>query len=148
MFQGAVALSLDAKGRLSIPARHRDALAASCDGQLLITVHPHRCLLIYPKPEWEPIQAQLLALSGFDARSASLKRMLVGFAEDQGMDAQGRVMVSPSLRDFAELGKEVHLVGQGNHFELWSDARWQDEKKKMFEVDLSSLPENIGSMSL
>lgn len=148
MFQGAVALSLDAKGRLAIPARHRDALTAGCDGQLLLTVHPHNCLLIYPRTEWEPIQAKVLALSSFDATSALVKRMLVGFAEDQCMDAQGRVMVSPSLREFAGLEKDVRLVGQGNHFELWSAARWEAEKLKMGKLDLSSMSESLGSLSL
>ena len=56
MFQGATALSLDVKGRLAIPARHREALVEAADGQLVLTAHPHRCLLLYPEPAWLPIR--------------------------------------------------------------------------------------------
>jgi len=66
MFQGAAALSLDAKGRLAIPARHREALASAADGRLVLTAHPHRCLLLYPEPAWAPIRDQVLAASSFN----------------------------------------------------------------------------------
>ena len=72
MFQGAIALSLDAKGRLAIPARHRDALVP--DGApLVITAHPHQCLLVYPRSTWEGIRQQVSALPGLDPVTASLK---------------------------------------------------------------------------
>ena len=54
MFEGAVAISLDAKGRLAIPARHREPLLAAAEGSLVLTAHPHRCLLLYPAPAWQP----------------------------------------------------------------------------------------------
>ena len=63
MFQGAVALNLDAKGRLAIPARHRDALAVD-NGQVLLTAHPHGCCLVYPVPAWIPIRDKVLARLG------------------------------------------------------------------------------------
>ena len=59
MFQGAVALNLDAKGRLAIPARHRDALAVD-KGQVVLTAHPHGCCLVYPVPDWNPIRDHVL----------------------------------------------------------------------------------------
>ena len=77
MFQGAAALNLDAKGRLAIPARHRDALTVET-GQLVLTAHPHGCLLVYPVPAWVPIRDQVLAAPGLDRMSAMLKRLLVG----------------------------------------------------------------------
>ena len=125
MFQGAAALSLDAKGRLAIPARHRDALAKLAGSTLVLTAHPHRCLLIYPAPAWDPIRDKVLAGSSLEQHSALLKRLLVGFARDEEMDSAGRVLIAPELRNFAQLEKQVHLVGQGDHFELWSDAGWQ-----------------------
>ncbi len=149
MFQGAAALSLDAKGRLAIPARHRDALAALSSGQLTITAHPHRCLLVYPTPAWEPIREKILAASSFDKNAARLKRLLVGFARDEDMDAAGRVLIAPELRQFAELEKQVWLVGQGSHFELWSDAGWQKQQEEILAMgDDLELPEELGNLSL
>ncbi len=140
MFQGAAALSLDAKGRLAIPARHRDALAKLAGSTLVLTAHPHRCLLIYPAPAWEPIRDKVLAGSSLEQRSALLKRLLVGYARDEEMDSAGRVLIAPELRSFAQLEKQVHLVGQGDHFELWSDAGWQKQQEAIFALGTELLP--------
>ena len=148
MFQGAAALSLDAKGRLAIPARHRDALAAQGDGQLVLTAHPHRCLLIYPAPAWEPIRDKVLAGSSLEQHSALLKRLLVGFARDEELDSTGRVLIAPELRAFAQLDKQVHLVGQGNHFELWSDAGWQKQQEQIFALGDQLMPANWDALPL
>ena len=61
MFQGASSLSLDAKGRLSVPTRHRDVLGATASNQLTITKHPHGCLMIFPRPEWEKVRDRIAA---------------------------------------------------------------------------------------
>lgn len=124
MFEGAAQLSLDAKGRLAIPARHRETLlAASADG-LVLTAHPHACLLLYPQAAWQPIRDKILAAPSFDTRAASLKRLLVGNARTEALDSAGRLLVAPELRSFAKLEKTVWLVGMGSHFEIWSDAGW------------------------
>jgi len=140
MFQGAAALSLDAKGRLAIPARHRDALAKLAGSTLVLTAHPHRCLLIYPAPAWDPIRDKVLAGSSLEQHSALLKRLLVGFARDEEMDSAGRVLIAPELRNFAQLEKQVHLVGQGDDFELWSDAGWQKQQEAIFALGAELLP--------
>ncbi|KAB2968650.1 division/cell wall cluster transcriptional repressor MraZ [Zoogloea sp.] len=140
MFQGAAALTLDAKGRLAIPARHRDALVKLAENQLVLTAHPHRCLLIYPAPAWEPIRNKVLAGSSLDQHSALLKRLLVGFARDEELDSAGRVLIAPELRNFAQLEKQVHLVGQGDHFELWSDAGWQRQQEQIFALGADLMP--------
>ena len=140
MFQGAAALSLDAKGRLAIPARHRDALARLAGNQLILTAHPHRCLLLYPRPAWEPIRNKVLAGSSLEQRSALLKRLLVGYARDEEMDSAGRVLIAPELRDFAKLEKQVHLVGQGDHFELWSDEGWKQQQEAIFALGADLMP--------
>ncbi len=140
MFQGAAALTLDAKGRLAIPARHRDALTKLAENQLILTAHPHRCLLIYPAPAWEPIRSKVLAGSSLEQHSALLKRLLVGFARDEEVDSAGRVLIAPELRNFAQLEKQVHLVGQGDHFELWSDAGWQKQQEAIFALGDQLMP--------
>jgi MraZ protein len=148
MFQGAAALSLDAKGRLAIPARHRDALVTAAGGKLVLTAHPHRCLLLYPEPAWEPIRDKVLAASSFNPQSAAIKRLLVGHARDEEMDSAGRLLVSPELRQFAQLEKLVWLVGQGSHFEIWSDAGWQKQQEVIFAMANEPLPPGLEDLAL
>jgi MraZ protein len=148
MFQGAAALSLDAKGRLAIPARHREALAAAANGQLVLTAHPHRCLLLYPLTEWEPIRSKVLAASSFNPQSAAIKRLLVGNARDEAMDSAGRLLIAPELRQFAQLEKQVWLVGQGSHFEIWSDAGWQNQLDTIVAMGDQALPPDLEDLAL
>ena len=147
MFQGAAALSLDVKGRLAIPARHREALVAASEGQLVLTAHPHRCLLLYPAPAWEPIRAKVLAASSFNPKSAVIKRLLVGMALDETLDSAGRLLVAPELRKYAQFEKQVWLVGQGTHFEIWSDAGWQKEQDAVFALG-DQLPPGLEDLAL
>lgn len=148
MFQGATSLNLDAKGRMAIPARHRDALLKSAEGHLVLTAHPHRCLLLYPAPDWEPIRARILAAPSLEAQSAKLRRLLVGFAVDLDMDAAGRVLITPELRQYAGLDKEIWLVGQGTHFELWSDAGWKQQQEEIFALGDKLLPPGMENLAL
>lgn len=148
MFQGAAALNLDAKGRMAVPAKHRDALAAAADGRLVVTAHPHRCLLLYPAPAWEPIRAQILAAPSLQVESAMVRRLLVGFAEDMELDGAGRLLISPALRQFAGLEKEIWLVGQGSHFEIWSDAGWKAQQDAIFALGDKLLPSGLENLAL
>ena len=119
MFQGSSQLSLDAKGRVSMPARHRDALAA-CQGRLTLTRHPDGCVLIYPRPTWEVRRDQLSRLT-FQARG--LQRLLIGNAVDVDLDNAGRLLVPSELRTAADLDGEVILYGIGGYLELWDPER-------------------------
>ena len=148
MFQGAAALSLDAKGRLAIPARHRDALVAAANGTLVLTAHPHRCLLLYPHPAWEPVRDKVLSAPSLEQKSALIKRLLVGFAREEEMDSAGRLLIAPELRQFAQFEKQVWLVGQGNHFEIWSDAGWQKQQEAIFALGDSLLPPGLEDLAL
>ena len=147
MFQGATALSLDVKGRLAIPARHREALVEASDGQLVLTAHPHRCLLLYPEPAWLPIRDKVLATSSLNPQSASIKRLLVGNARDETLDSAGRLLIAPELRQFAVLEKQVWLVGLGSHFEIWSDIGWQKEQDAVFALG-DQLPPGLEDLAL
>lgn len=148
MFQGAAALNLDAKGRMAIPARHRDALLTQAGGSLVLTAHPHRCLLLYPSPAWEPIRAKILAAPSLETQSAMLRRLLVGFAVDSEMDAAGRLLVPPELRQYAALEKQVWLVGQGSHFEIWSDSGWREQQEAIFALGDKLLPPGLENLTL
>ncbi len=134
MFEGSTQLSLDAKGRIAIPARHREALLAAAAGGLVLTANPQGCLLLYPEPAWQPIRDQILKAPSFDPRAAALKRMLVGNARTEELDSAGRLLVAPELRGFAKLEKIVWLVGMGSHFEVWSDAGWMRQQEVAFEA--------------
>ena len=148
MFQGATALNLDVKGRLAIPARHRETLVAASGGRVVLTAHPHRCLLLYPEPAWAPIRDKVLAASSLNTRSAAIKRLLVGNARDETLDSAGRLLVSPELRQFAQFEKQVWLVGQGTHFEIWSDAGWQQQQELFLGMVEQDLPPELEELSL
>lgn len=148
MFQGAALLSLDAKGRMAVPAKHRDALLAAGEGRLVLTAHHHGCLLLYPHPTWVPIRAQLIALSSMSQQAALLRRLIVGHADEVELDASGRLLVPPSLRDHGALEKDVWLVGQGANFEIWSDARWRAQQLQMAALGDSPLPPGLENLAL
>ncbi len=148
MFRGVTQLSLDAKGRLAIPARYRGGLMSFCEGRLVVTADPSKCLLIYPQPAWEPIEQKLNNLSSFDPRTRSLQRLLVGNASDVEMDTAGRILVSSPLRQFAGLSKEVVLVGQGAKFELWDEEQWNVQIENALAFKDGDMPPELDGFSL
>lgn len=148
LFRGVTELSLDAKGRFAIPARHRDAIVADGGSRLVLTADPSRCLLLYPLAAWEPIQARLMSLSSFDDRIRALQRLIVGHADDVELDASGRILVPPALRRFASLDKRVVLVGQGRRFELWDDAAWAARTAQAIAFEGGTLPPALDGFSL
>ena len=155
VFRGVTQLALDAKGRLAIPAKHRDALAGRADaadangtGTVVLTADPSRCLLVYPRAAWEPIQARLMALSSFNEQIRGLQRLIVGHADDVDIDANGRILVPPALRQYASLDHHVVLVGQGNKFELWDEARWQEQTTRAITFPAGGLPPELDGFSL
>jgi len=141
VFQGASALALDAKGRLAVPARHRDVLGALAQGRLTLTKHPVGCLLVFPRPAWEGFRDKVAALP---LRAEGWKRIFLGNAMDVEIDASSRVLVSPELRQAAGLVKDVMLLGMGSHFELWDAQRYQAHEA---EVMQQGLPESLGDFS-
>lgn len=116
---------------MSIPARLRETLREASSGRIVITIDTARCLLIYPYNEWEKVEEKLTKLPTANKQVRRLQRLLLGHAEECEMDAQGRVLISPQLRDFAQLDKRVALVGQGLKLELWDQARWFDLREEL-----------------
>jgi len=131
-----------------MPARYRDALLVRAEGRLVITADSALCLLIYPAPDWEPIQAKLMALSSFNERTRDLQRLLVGNASDVEMDSAGRILVPGPLRKFAALDKDVALVGQGARFELWDEAKWAEQMQRAIERNGGGIPPELEGFSL
>ena len=126
VFQGASQLTLDGKGRVSMPSRHRDSLAANCDGRLTVTRHPDGCLLVYPRPTWELRREQIAQLP-YSARA--LQRLLLGNATDVDLDSAGRLLVPTELRAGAQLERDLMLLGMGAHFELWDAVRLAEQER-------------------
>lgn len=127
MYQGASAMSMDAKGRVSIPARHRDALSIQCEGRVTLTRHPHGCLLLFPRPVWEMHREQIAA---WPMSARAWQRIFLGNASDLDMDSAGRILISPELRNVAGLTRDVMLLGMGSHFEIWDAAKLEESESQ------------------
>jgi MraZ protein len=149
MFRGATKVTLDAKGRFAIPTRYRERIAARCEGQLIATVDKDYCLLIYPYPDWEEIERKLMRLSSMNKKTRRLQRLMVGHATEVEVDGHGRILLSRELREFAELGRQAVLIGQGNKFELWDEERWNVKRDEwLSDEDETDLPAELESLSL
>ena len=141
MFQGSSALLLDGKGRMTVPARHRDALVVQCEGRLTLTRHPDGCLLLFPRPVWEVHRERIAALP-ITARAWT--RIFLGSASDVDMDGTGRILIAPELRTAAGLTKEVMLLGMGSHFEVW-DAETLAQKER--EAIAGGMPDALANFA-
>ena len=143
MYRGATILSLDGKSRFAVPTKYREHLLIESNGAMVLTAHPHGCLLLYPKEAWIPIQSKIMQLSSFDKKSSGLQRLLVGYAEDNIVDGAGRLLISQALRDFAGIQKTIMFVGQGTHFEIWNQEIWNQEINKISTNEDDDLPEEL-----
>ena len=133
-------LTLDGKGRLTVPARWRELLMADVNGQLVVAKNPDGCLSLYPLPVWEKFEAELLELP---QAHDGWRRIYVGSATDVEIDSASRVLIPPELRTSAGLEREVKFMGIGSHFELWDMARYEaDEAKKI----AAGRPEPLANM--
>ena len=140
MFRGQFTHSIDAKGRVAVPSRFRDSLAASADNRLVLTpalFDP--CIHVFPVRAWEEFEAKVAQMKQFDANAVRLRRLYVSAAVDCELDKQGRLLVPPQLREHASLAKEVLWAGVGNKAELWATERWSaairmtDEERVEFQ---------------
>ncbi len=124
---------MDAKGRLAVPTRHRDLLQGLCAGQLTVTKHPEGCLMLFPHPAWENFRDRIAALP---MSASGWKRIFLGNAIDVEIDASGRVLIAPELRNAAGLQKDVMLLGMGSHFELWDAAAYALHETQVMQSEL------------
>ncbi len=148
VFRGATKVSLDAKGRMAIPTRYRERLVTRCDGEIIVTVDKDHCLLVYPLPDWEELERKLVRLPSMNKAARRIVRIMVGYATEVEMDGSGRILVSRELRDFASLGKNAMLIGQGNKFELWDEQTWNEKRDAWLnEEDDGDMPADLESIS-
>src|ERR671929_1511605 len=134
-FHGAAVITLDAKGRVAIPTRHRSVLRS-----LVLTAHPDGCVLIYPASEWEPVRARVAAFPSMDPVASWWKRLLLGFEEHVSPDGSGRILLPPALRLHAKLERDAMMVGQGHYFELWDAGVWAAKLERALATTGAAAP--------
>jgi MraZ protein len=121
-FRGGPVLTLDAKGRITVPSRYRDVLMSTVQGQMVVAKNPAGCLTLYPRPVWDAFEAELARLP---MKDEAWRRLYIGSATDIEIDSGSRVLVPPELRAWAGLDREVMFMGVGDKFELWDKARYE-----------------------
>jgi MraZ protein len=144
-FHGAAVVTLDAKGRISIPTRHREALLNG-EKTLVLTAHPDGCALIYPMGAWQPVRERVQEFPSFDTQASWWKRLLLGLEEHVVPDGSGRILLSPALRQHAKLERDAMLVGQGRYFELWDSAVWSTKLNQALSA--TGMPRGMEDFSL
>lgn len=145
-FHGATVVTLDAKGRLAIPTRYREALRSS-GVAVVLTAHPDGCVLLYPEINWGPVREKVQGFPAFHTQASWWKRLLLGFEEHLTPDSAGRVLLPPALRVHGRLDRDVMMVGQGAYFELWDQTVW-DSKLAAALVGSEPTPPGMEDFSL
>lgn len=148
MFRGINTVTIDAKSRLSMPSRYREALG---NGAMVVTIDTEEtCLLLYTLDAWLPIESKIQQLPSFNPAARRIQRLLIGHATDVELDGSGRILLPQYLREYAKLDKQAVLVGQGNKFELWSEPVWSDKRELWLGQDINpdDLPGNVDDIAL
>lgn len=152
MFRGVINLNLDAKGRLQVPAKHRDRLRETAAGRLVVTLDPQgHCLWLYPEDEWFEVERKLMKLPSVKGAAAGLRRLVLGSAHDVEMDSQGRILLPLDLREKSGLEKKISIVGQGNKFEIWDEAQWTESRDNWIDQardETSEMSEELQNLVL
>ena len=127
MYRGIATLSVDAKGRMAIPAKHRDALVERGSGRLVLTADLDKNLMLFALPDWEVVEQRVMALPSMDRDSRRMQRLLVGYATEMELDSANRILIPQMLRDHASIEKKAIFLGQGSRFEVWDEGVWNAE---------------------
>lgn len=127
MFRGSFEHLIDQKGRVSIPSRFREIVLSSGSPQIFITrfsLDSTRCLDGYPVAEWDRFEERFQKLPHFDRNVILFENLYIGNAQSCEIDSQGRILIPPSLREWAGLAKHVTFSGAGQIFRLWDRQAW------------------------
>ena len=142
MFEGNCPLTLDAKGRMTIPAKWRDLLAEQGGGQITVTRWLDNSLRVYPQPAWIRMRDQIMP--GWPMTADGFAKALMQSADTQQIDSAGRILIKDSLRSYARLDKRVVLAGDNSLLELWDEDR---HTKFLDEQMALGLPPELKSMT-
>lgn len=131
MFIGSFKYSVDAKGRISIPAKFKKVMKSEAKDTFVMTRSTVQCIDVYPYNYWEEkIKPRIDALDDFDIDEAAFKRFLFELATDQELDKQSRLFLPKSLLEFAGIDKEVLILGQNNKIEFWNPEIFETQKRE------------------
>lgn len=146
MFRSSSFHTIDTKGRIIIPARFRDYIRADGGNGVMIS-NMDGCLYAYTLNEWKEIEKKILSAKNVHMRH--FKRFFLGNACECMCDKQERILIPPILREYANLEKDIVLVGILNHFEIWSRAGWENENKRIEkEMNTDEVKQEIASLGL
>ncbi len=120
MFRGQYTYSLDSKGRISIPAKLRRQLSPEANDSFVMTRGTDRCIDVYPMDQWHQFEQKLLNLNPFKPQEAKFIRMILQHATEDKLDVQARILIPPNLIEYAEIEKEVLVLGALKKIELWN----------------------------
>ncbi|WP_026370142.1 division/cell wall cluster transcriptional repressor MraZ [Kallotenue papyrolyticum] len=121
MFLGEFEHSVDAKGRVAVPAKFRPRL----EGGLVVTRGFERCLQVFPMEQWQILSERVSNLPAASAEARQLRRLLFSSAFDTELDKQGRILLPANLREYAGIGDEAVIAGMNTYFEIWSKDNWE-----------------------
>ena len=144
MFKGIHNISLDGKGRLTIPTKYRNTISDQSNGNMVVTIDSEeKCLLLYPANIFSNIESKINDLPSFTKNTRRIQRLLIGHAEDLELDSSGRILLPKPLRLVAEMSKKVTLIGQGQKFEIWSDDIWNNKVNKWRSEETDESEESV-----
>ncbi|MBF0107487.1 MAG: division/cell wall cluster transcriptional repressor MraZ [Deltaproteobacteria bacterium] len=146
MFRGRFEHSIDTKGRVSIPSKFRELLSSNYDERLIITNFDN-CLWAYPFKEWQIIEERVASLPQLKAEVKALQRVFVSAATECPIDKQGRILLPPTLREYAGITKDLVFVGITKRIEIWSLERWS-EIFKSSQDDLEKMQDKLAELGI
>ncbi len=147
MFRGRYSFTIDSKGRISMPSKFRDQMKKMYDTNNVVLTSLDGSVFVYPDPIWQKIEekAKTLPLSNKQARQ--FLRLFFSGASDASIDSHGRITIASFLISYAELKRDVMIVGNLDHIELWDKKRWQDTKT-MIESNQDFITDSISKLGI
>ena len=126
MFYGEYLHSIDRKGRLILPAKFREVAKSHFVERFFVTRGLDKCLFMFPEEEWRTQENKFKAISFTKQQARTFNRLYFSGATEVIPDNQGRILLPPYLKDFAEIKKDVIIVGVSNRVEIWAKDKWQE----------------------
>ena len=148
MFRGRYEHTIDQKGRTSLPARYREVLTSIGEKRIVLTSSLDPCLVAYTMPEWLAFEEKISRLSQFDRAVQKLRRIYVSGAIECDVDDSGRVLIPSTLRDHAQLTKDVLWAGAGRYAELWDKKMWNDATDVASDDERAQMAERLAELGL
>jgi len=148
-FKGMHSVNMDAKGRVSIPARVREKLDEVCGSRIVLTAKDtdDKVLAIYPEPVFDALMDQLQVMPNMNKKVLRFLRIFRGYAVDMEPDSAGRINIPAESREYAGLDKKIMIIGAGNHYEVWDADAW-DAFVNDDQDDDGEMPEELKGLTI